>query len=117
VQGKPDQNRACAPYHAISGVTFTASQKKPLALAVPRPILPLPAITHLLMRRVIKAMIFKSLVISGHSSTSFASNLTKMGNLSPFRAMNGQAIPGLGGDRNIYFRMKAEPSGGHRMRW
>ena len=94
-----------------------ASQKKPFALAVPRPILPLPAITQLLMRRVIRAMIFKSLVISGHSLTSFASNLTKMENLPPFRAMNGQVIPGLAVIGISISRMKAEPSGGHRMRW
>ena len=69
------------------------------------------------MRRVIKAMIFKSPVTSGHSLTSFASNLTKMENLLPFRVMNGQAIPGLVVIGISTFQMKGEPSGGHHMRW
>ena len=94
-----------------------ASKKKLLAQAVPKPILPLLAITHLLMQRVIKAMIFKLRVISGQSLISFASNSTKMENLLPFRAMNGQAIPVLAVIGTSIFRMKGEPSGGHRMRW
>ena len=70
---------------------------------MPGRILPLPAITRLLMRLAIKAMIFRSLVISGHSLTSFARNLMKMENLLPFQVYEWSGNTGLGGDRNIYF--------------
>jgi len=102
--------------HGIFGAICTASQKKPLAPAQPRPISNLPAITHLSISPGIKATIFRSQPHSGSILMICVRRLMRMANSSLFRDMNGRAIPGWAVIAIFIFQTKGGCCGGHHMR-